>query len=201
MTVVFHGNMRTIRSKGRNNWRWPHRPAPSAVSGTSSWSSGVYVYPVCLSVLWPDSLPPRFIFLAPVFHYGLCGFLNCVFLAKAEVKKTLSTSALSMSCLTRAPVPFNSRPTFSTVFFQPLMYLWKLFLLLLTFLARVNSGWLWFFPKHVCLLRKSLYIYCRLPDPTSTFCILHFEVWVSSLIHTGPLTFLLDFLFFRMACS
>lgn len=151
-----------------------------------------------LSTQWYILLGPRGLCMSSLFKCSLTRFsstkvhLSCsslsrwslgipgnfVFLAKAEMKKTLSTSALSMSCVTRTPAPFSSRPTFSIVFLLPLMYLWKLILLLLTFLARVNSRWLRLFPNHVCLLRRCFYIYRRLPDPNSTFCILHFEVWV-----------------------
>lgn len=86
-----------------------HQPTSSAFNGTSSWGLGVYVCPVCLHVLSPDSLPPRYKFLATIFHAGLWGFLNCVFLAKAEVKRILSTSALSISCITRNTCPFRQQ--------------------------------------------------------------------------------------------
>lgn len=59
-------------------------------------------------------------------------------LVKTKATKSVSTSAFSISCLTRSPVSFWRGFTFSLVFLLSLMLLQKLFLLLLVPLARFN---------------------------------------------------------------
>lgn len=72
---------------------------------------------------------------------------------KTEVEKMFSTSAFSMSSVTRSPAPFSHGPTFSLVFFLLLIHLEKPFLLSFKSLARFNSTWSLALLTHPCMLR------------------------------------------------
>ena len=84
-----------------------------------------------------------------------------VLLLKSEVKKAFRTSAFLMSCVTEAPAPFSSKPTFPLACCLPPMYLHKHFLLPLTSLslAKFNSSWVFCFLNWISACLGSVLIF------------------------------------------
>ena len=70
---------------------------------------------------------------------GVWDCWQLILLVKTKAKKALSTSAYSVSFVTRSPAPFSSRPTFSLVTLLLFTYLQNPFLSSFTLLTRFNS--------------------------------------------------------------
>lgn len=108
--------------------KW-HQPAPSFLLDVSHQDLCNSLCPVCC--VFPDLIFCQgYNFLAPDFPLvsGASDSWRLTLLAKAA----FSTSASSVSCVTRLPVSLSSGPIFSLFFYLLLMYLQKSFLLPLT---------------------------------------------------------------------
>ena len=136
--------------------------------------------------------------LAPDFLLGSGAWdsWRLALLVKMEAKTAFSTSAFSMSCLTRSPVSLGNGPTFSLVLHLSLLYLQNPILLPLTSLTRSNFSWA------VAVLTVSLHAWtvflCSSLVTCPCFHLLYASfLWLdfvrsSSFIHLCLLAFLLD---------
>jgi len=108
-------------------------PTPSAIVGASHRFVGVrFAYMISNAVF----LDQWKVFLSLEFFPGLqdLGFL------RAGLSRRHSVIVFSVSFVTKAPIQFSSRPTFSLVFLLLQTYVKKKFLSL-TSVARFNSKW------------------------------------------------------------
>lgn len=110
------------QSVSRVALQW-HLPAPSAFMDTSHQSPWTHMCPICLSIPWPDPLPPRLHLLC--YSLSLCSQGPGIpesWSSRGWGKGGFSISVFSMSCVTKSPVPFGSGLPASLAFLLPFTY-------------------------------------------------------------------------------
>jgi len=118
-----------------------HLPVPSGPIDAPHQVSWTCAPSGSLDGLEPDLLPQWVFlhFLVPAFAFCDLGSVAGALAGEDRGKKLLSTSAVSISWVTRYLICFRRGLTFSLVLLLSLVYLQKLFVLPLTSLARLSS--------------------------------------------------------------